>query len=496
MTEPDPAAASTPAAPGAAPRDDPSEDTWHRLHPLSPLLRGGVQLAAVVTFLISQQFDSLFGANSTLPEGQNLEWAALGVVGFLAVTLAVSWLSWRVSRFRIGTDTLELRTGLLFRQHRQVRYSRVQAVDVNRPLLARLTGLAEVKVQAAGSHDSDARLAYLSVARAREVRDELMVLAGRGDEASGSVGAGAADTSTASDALEGSDGSLGADGIARVAGRAEAIVRVPNIRLVQAALYSGSTIVILIGLPVLVFGLLFGLPGVVPTVGPILLGVGGNHIRRHVGRFNFELVRGRDGIRVRRGLTDLRTSSVPVHRIQAIAVRQPAFWRFTDWWTVEVNIAGIGSTASDDNESVVLSVGTREEALWVVRVLRPGADLEAVVVGMVGGDEGQGYVVAPERAKWLSPLVRRRHGYAVTPDALLVRGGRVRRFVNIVPHARIQSLTLHQGPVERRLRLARLHLLSTPGSVDPWVREIDEGAATTLLNEQVVRSGHARTRVA
>ena len=60
-------------------------------------------------------------------------------------------------------------------------------------------------------------------------------------------------------------------------------------------------------------------------------------------QWNFALVRDSDGIHVRRGLTDLKSSSVPVHRLQAVSVRQPAFWRLTDWWRIEVNVAGVGS---------------------------------------------------------------------------------------------------------------------------------------------------------
>jgi putative membrane protein len=92
-------------------------------------------------------------------------------------------------------------------------------------------------------------------------------------------------------------------------------------------------------------------------------------------------------------------------------------------------------------------------------------------------------------------MVRSRHGYAVTPDALLVRSGRLRRSVEVVPHARTQSLRLRQGPLQRRLGLASVQLLTTPGPADPWVRHLDAREATALLNAQVSRSGRARERV-
>jgi putative membrane protein len=83
----------------------------------------------------------------------------------------------------------------------------------------------------------------------------------------------------------------------------------------------------------------------------------------------------------------------------------------------------------------------------------------------------------------------------VTPDAVVVRGGRVRRFAHVVPHARIQSLRLRQGPLQRELRLGTVELLSTPGQASPAVAHLDQRDAEALLNAQVVRSGRARVRV-
>lgn len=464
-----------------------SDEGWRRFHPLSPLLRGGIAMGAVAAYVVSNQFDAWFGADSQLPAGTPLQWVALATIAVVAAMGLLFWLSWRVSRFRIGATTLEVRTGLLFRQHREVRYDRIQAVDLRRPLLARLAGLSEVRVQAAGGSGSDARLAFLREPEAHEVRARLMDLAGRSDERPAAT-AERAPADPTGGALAGTPA-----GEAVAGPPAETVVRVPAARLVQSALFSGRTLFMLAAVPTLLAGLALGRSGLVAVLGPALLGVGGNAFRDLARQWNFALVRDGDGIHVRRGLTELKSSSVPVHRLQAVSVRQPAFWRLTDWWRIEVNVAGVGPGA-DNSDSVLLPVGTRAEAMRVLTVLRPGADSAPVLAGMVG-DADAAYVVAPERAAWLSPLVRTRHGYAVTPDALLVRGGRVRRFVDVVPHARIQSLRLRQGPVQRRLRLATVEILSTPGATEPRVRHLSVGDASALLNEQVLRSSRARQPV-
>ena len=468
-----------------------SDEGWRRFHPLSPLLRGGIAMGAVAAYVVSNQFDTWFGADSQLPAGTPLQWIALATLAVVAGMVLLFWLSWRVSRFRIGATTLEVRTGLLFRQHREVRYDRIQAVDLRRPLLARLAGLSEVRVQAAGGSGSDARLAFLREPEAHEVRARLMDLAGRSDERP----AATAERAPAGPTGEALAGTPAGEALAGPppGPLAETVVRVPAARLVQAALFSGRTLFLLAAVPTLLTGLALGRSGLVAVLGPALLGVGGNAFRDLARQWNFALVRDGDGIHVRRGLTELKSSSVPVHRLQAVSVRQPAFWRLTDWWRIEVNVAGVGPGA-DSSDSVLLPVGTRAEAMRVLTVLRPGADSAPVLAGMVG-DADAAYVVAPERAAWLSPLVRTRHGYAVTPDALLVRGGRVRRFVDVVPHARIQSLRLRQGPVQRRLRLATVEILSTPGTAEPRVRHLSVGDASALLNEQVLRSSRARQPV-
>ena len=56
---------------------------------------------------------------------------------------------------------MRVNTGFLFRQHRQARLDRVQAIDIVQPLLARIFGLAELKFEVADAGESAVRLAYL-----------------------------------------------------------------------------------------------------------------------------------------------------------------------------------------------------------------------------------------------------------------------------------------------------------------------------------------------
>jgi putative membrane protein len=77
---------------------------------------------------------------------------------------------------------------------------------------------------------------------------------------------------------------------------------------------------------------------------------------------------------------------------------------------------------------------------------------------------------------------------------MLTRRGAFYQAERLVPHARLQSLKVEQGPVQRRRGVATVRIVSTVGPVSPAVAHLDETDAVRLLNEQVVRSSRARQR--
>ena len=66
---------------------------------------------------------------------------------------------------------------MLRKRSRRVRLDRLQAVDVVRPLVARALGLAELRLEVAGGSSSEAPLAYLSEDAAQRLRAELLARA-------------------------------------------------------------------------------------------------------------------------------------------------------------------------------------------------------------------------------------------------------------------------------------------------------------------------------
>ena len=101
------------------------------------------------------------------------------LVVFTLVSAVYGYVHWMVTRWRFEGDTLRIETGLIRKDSRRLPLARIQAVDIVRPLLARLLGVSELRIRLAGSGSTDGKLAYLSEAQAAELR--LVLLAGHID---------------------------------------------------------------------------------------------------------------------------------------------------------------------------------------------------------------------------------------------------------------------------------------------------------------------------
>ncbi|HSF97734.1 MAG TPA: PH domain-containing protein [Ornithinibacter sp.] len=490
---------------------------WQRLHPLSPLLRGGVVLIAVLGYTASQFFDRFLrslGLENVVPgpdiglEGEGDDGALEQVVAhpFLALlalvllvagVAAVNWVSWRFSRFRVGDGQVELRQGVVFRQHRQVRLERVQAVELSRPILARLFGLARVVVQSAGGSDSQLTLSFIELGRAESLREHLLDLAGQSEEAPAApdpMGDPASLTQPTSPTPD-------AGHRARAPLAAVPVVEVPNGRLFVATILHGSTIF----LGVVLFGALItagvmsvgplalaGVPAMLPAAFFIAL----NRGKEMLTHGNFRLADVGTGVRVTEGLTDLRTMTIPLHRIQALEIVQPVWWRPVGWWRVRVNVAGVGSSGSSDGEgereTTLLPVGTLAEAQHLLRVLAPRVPTEVWTDAVLGDEPQPGWQTISPRAKVLDPLSWRRNGWSDTDGAVLLRSGRLTRRAIAVPHARIQSVTMRQGWLQARLGVASTHVVPAPGPISPVIAHLAVADAQSFFARVSERARVAR----
>jgi putative membrane protein len=483
-----------------------SDGEWQRLHPLTPLLRGGLFLLVIVGVIIANMRERLLEfflpSVTDLPPGvlppdpvdflfsNNLILLAAGGALMVLVVLLVAFrLSWRFHTFRISDDDVEVRSGVLFRTHRRAPLDRVQGVNLTRPMVARLLGLAKLEVVGAGL-DSNVKLEYLSANAAETVRGDILRLASGRRLAERGVAAGASGSPVrkAADAVAaGIQGIVDGEDISDA--EPESIVRIPLGRLVASRVLSGSTIM-LVGL-VVVIAVAAALSTVwlLFTVVPAFLAFGAYYVRSIARGLRYSIAPSADGVRLTFGLFTTISEVVPPGRVHAIEVHQPLLWRPFGWWSISINrLSGRGSTdSSADLFAAVLPIGTRDDVEKVLRILAPALPPEEWTYvfrhGILGPADDDPYVITPRRVRLLRPLSWRRNGAVLTADALFLRRGWARRTLTVVPLARLQSVGVQQGPLARATRTATLAAHVIAGAVQTSVGALDRDDAVALFED-------------
>lgn len=421
-----------------------------RVHPVTPLVHAVSAVPAGLILLFS------FTIGGTLAIGARALLIALLLILLLPVIVGVfAFLSWRNLWFWFDSDgDFRVDSGILTKKQRRLQLSRLQSVDVAQPLLARLFSLAELTVEVAGSHDSRVKIRYLALADARALRSELLARA-----------AGLRhDTAEAPEAP-----------IATVSPRDLALSLV--LRSVTAGLLGLTALIVVLTVLTSGWG---GLVLALFTGGlPILMVVA-----EFMKFFNFTVSQSPDGLRTRFGLAKTQTRTIPPGRVQAIEFVEPFLWRRWGWVRLRVNIAGVGATDSNGNneETLLIPVATRAVANDIVSRILPGLDLDSMH-----------WEHAPSRSRRRSPIQWR--NLAVSWDAAVfaAQRGRVTRSLMVIPHVRTQSVRLTQGPWERALDLASVHVDTTPGPVSVMALHLDAAAARSVVDEQASRAEQGRS---
>ncbi|MEP7091218.1 MAG: PH domain-containing protein [Nocardioidaceae bacterium] len=440
------------------------EHPFRRLSPLTPLVRSSILVVAVLASTWDRLLHGELGPIAALLLALLLAGAAWG---------AASWLR---TKYWIEADELRVDTGVVSRQSRRIRVDRLQGIDIVQPFVARLFGLAELKMDVAGGGSKEGSLAFLRLEDAQQLRTTLLsrrdaVLAGRG-------------TLTPPDPADRAD----QDGAAlhpAAPAPEHLVARLDLGILLVSLLLSPETIgflatAVVIGGVFAVLGPIGGAVGVVPVV----LGFGLTQFRKLSAFYGFTVTvtatsaGPASAVQVRRGLFELSAQTITLARVQGVVVTEPLLWRRLGWARLDVSVAGQGARDADGKPSgsTVMPVAPRDVVLSLARTLLAdagGPDPDAVVL-----------TPPPTRARWVAPLWRRFLAAGVGEHLVVSREGMLSRRTHVVPHARVQSLQIHQGPVQRMLGLADLHVDSPPGSVKVRARHRDAGEARRLLDTE------------
>jgi len=434
-----------------------------RLHPLTPLLRGG-RLAVLAVVAISWQGYQNLGTQRWL--------LAVGAVAVLV--LAGSVVSWLVTGYHVVGRELRIYEGFIWRRARAIPLERLQSVELVRGVLARLFGLAELRLEVVGAAKTEAPLAYLPVDEATALRERLLALArSRRTPAPDVAGTGVAAAPAAA-------GGVVADSPERV------IHTIVNRDLVISQLLRPQwwAVPLAIGVPIFYFAYEAELTFVaVASMLTAVIGAVQAPVRAILGDWRFTIALTSDGLRLHRGLLETRSQTVPPGRIQSVGVQWPLLWRGHGWVRAQMHVAGVSGGDRNEQRAGLLPVGTVPTAERVIAEALPGFALTSVVVHPV-----------PRRARWFVPLRRRVLGYQLTDTAFVTRDGLLTRRLVIVPYGRIQSVRVRQGPLQRRLRVASVWADTAGGGLEAVALHRDVAEAKSLAAELADRSRVARSR--
>jgi putative membrane protein len=489
------------------------------LHPVSMLL--GMPLALLVRSIV-------LPVAAVVASGL---WASVPLV----VAVAGAWivgrvLSWQRFRFSFDGDVVRVESGVLQRSHRSVDVARVQQVEIDRPLVQRLLGVATLRIETAGADDEpEIELRVLAEQDAVELRDA--VRAGR-------------DRARAVAPVADSTDPHGAAAPALDQVEAQIVLEVPLSRVALTAV-SGAQLLIA---PALIGGALqlteLRLDEVVIDVADRIVALGstlGSAVLAVVavstalivmivttlvvgvvrdGRFRVERL-GEDLV-VRRGLLGTRESTLPLRRIQLVRVVSNPLRRALGMATVRVHSAGASGGGERRRVTVPLLTPGEVTALIaallpsdaalpqpqphprtavrraVVRRLIPLAQLGAVGIVMTlllrsvlpAAITPVRLAIALSVALILTVLLGVAEGRALAHATdgrfLVVQHGALLRTTSVVPLARLQAVTRVANWFQRRLGLASVvaHVAGPGGDV--LVLDAAEGDARRLRDQLAV----------
>lgn len=448
-----------------------------RLSPLGLIVSTITQLPQLFVPLLA----ALYGARSS-----GLD--ALPIIGVVVLaSLLFRWLSWTRFRYFVGADDIRVEQGLLSRSARSVPFDRIADVSIERPVLARILGLAMVRFETGGGKGEEAELRYVSETDAARLRETVRAR---------KAGAEARAVDTAQPEGEGT---------------AYLLFAMDLRRLLTLGLYSFSLVIfaVLLGLAQqLDFLLPFDwddaatwigaaeqnglavtrldrstqLAGALAAlIGLVMLGLGSGIVRTVLTDWGFRLERTAKGLRRQRGLLTKTDVTIPVGRVQAVVLGTGAVRALRGWH--DLRLVSLATESAKESHHMVAPLARLDE-LWPivaeVRLVAPAPELafarphygpwlDQALVAAVPFLCGAAFAAANGfAAAWLlalPPLALlaggrlswSRTSRAVDADQLYARQGWWNRSFTIARQLNVQSVTLSRGPLERLRGLATVH---------------------------------------
>ncbi|WP_019148867.1 PH domain-containing protein [Timonella senegalensis] len=476
------------AAQAPEPVGEPQELDWFRCHGASPLLSSAWALLLV----------GFFGARIVMRELESdstdftVLWLVVAAaVGIAALTLAITTFVWRRTEFALDGTYLHCREGKVNKESRKIALASVDAVDIERATLAKLTGFASLTVRETGS--KPIVMSYLRLDRANALRARLLSaptpstsVAEPAEPAAGTVENQAPVAPAKPQIIDDS---------------APLIYELPTQRLLVSLAWRWVLLVpfLLLAAAVLVVLALRGVqligPDDIPgfTAATILKGVIAVALAvvgvvKLVSKNYMSRVRVGDGrLAISRGLISDFSSTINLGSVHWVVIKQPMVWRWVGWWQVRLLTVTSSDGSDDDSEDegaasqIVLPVATMAEVSALLEVLeRAGVAAFEPAIGLATRAT-EPDVRTTRRARFVSPIAWGREGFTIADRVLFSRAGRYSTKLTVIPLAKVQQTALSRGPFDRSFGLADVDLLGAQDVGALTIRALDHEDADELF---------------
>ena len=460
-----------------------------RLHPYSI----GFAFLTQIRLFIVPGILVYFGA-----QRDESDWWEPWMMLFILPNAAFAVFRYFTYHYRYDESELVIQSGLLFRRQRHIPYARIQNIDAVQNVLHRLLNVVDVRIETGGGATAEATMSVLPLSALNEMRER--VFAERRPPAASLPEAAVLEPAAAARPLLhlnppelilcGFIENRGAVLIAAAFGliwelglfdrivtsvigeqvTSRGVLRNLARGLISSATISWARIALTLGafIGLLLLVRLFSMAWAVVRL------------------YDYTLTLGDDDARSQFGLLTRVAQTIPLRRIQALSVREGPLHRYFARVAVRVNTAGgrlEEQSANTDREYVAPIL--RQEALDdFVRAMigvtisgttwnppHPRAFRREVkgwlVMAAVIGTLAAGYLrwdvlpLIPVLVLWAVIAARQtvKHlGWAETSEAILFKRGWLWRRTVVVRFAKIQTVTLHHSPFDRRLAMARVHV--------------------------------------
>lgn len=449
---------------GAEP--SPYQPVMERPHPLTPVIKGWMGLVGMVFILGREVLENVARSDQKYPDLMDVAIFGGMLAFYFVVTAIFGFFSWRFTRFVIDDRQVRIERNFISHNSDKVPFTKIQSVDVVQPFAARLLGLAQLRIDVGSG--SGKSIDYLTRNRAYQMRDYLVARA-HGQQIT---------------VAESSRAPVG-DRLNDLSTDEQVLLTVPPQRLVLAAILSTNFLVTILLSIAAVSGLAWtqeigGAVGLIPLVTALVTIIGNNVVKQ----WNFRLVRSGQALKVSRGMTSLVSQTLPTNRVQGISITQHLGWRPFGLHRVRIDVLGYGGDEDEGASDVLLPAGTWAEVETALEAVWPGFRLDQVAMQP-----------AAPNARKLHPFIHRSLQWGFDQDVFVARNGGFVHATSVVHHARVQSVHLMQGPLQRRLGLADVKLDTTAGILSACVaHELDETTARQVVLEQMDRCSESRRR--